>query len=104
MIEKRGVSFMEKPKKHEVEDALMHIVDRVERVEESQKESATRLNDLERNEALQDKDIKNLTVSLDKIQENTLWLRRTVTNAMITGSVGFFATLVTGIIIWAISK
>ncbi|KWZ68150.1 protein xhlA [Bacillus sp. S2(2019)] len=50
----------------------------------SQKALEQRVNTLERNYDKHDQQIQSLNNQLNKIEENTTWIKRTITGAMIT--------------------
>lgn len=50
----------------------------------SQKDLEQRVNTLERNYDKHDQQIQSLNNQLNKIEENTTWIKRTITGAMIT--------------------
>ncbi|WP_144533573.1 hemolysin XhlA family protein [Bacillus pumilus] len=53
-------------------------------IKANQKALEQRVNTLERNQDKHDQQIQSLNNQLNKIEENTTWIKRTITGAMIT--------------------
>ncbi|WP_161603250.1 hemolysin XhlA family protein, partial [Halalkalibacterium ligniniphilum] len=84
-----------------MESTIANMSKRFEGVEVEQKVMRKEIDELKLNDKLQDREIQGLSKSLDKIVEDTTWLRRTLTKIVITAIVSGVVTIVTGVIVWA---
>ncbi|WP_085521448.1 hemolysin XhlA family protein [Tuberibacillus sp. Marseille-P3662] len=89
-------------------DMLEHSVqqnsENISDLKESDKQLDKRITALETNDKLQDRNIQTLETSLGKIQDDTTWLRRTITRALITAGFGAAFSLVGGLILYFLTK
>jgi len=80
--------------------ALKSLADDVSRIRERQEVQAEKIDKLERADLLKEHRINDLSDKLSRIEENTTWLKRTVTNALIVASLG----AVGSIVVWLITS
>lgn len=66
--------------------ALKSLADDVSRIRERQEVHAEKIDKLERADLLKEHRINDLSDKLSRIEENTTWLKRTITNALIVAS------------------
>ncbi|WP_054704786.1 hemolysin XhlA family protein [Bacillus sp. JCM 19041] len=86
------------------DSALKSIVDDVAQIKEQQKAHESKITSLERKDELKEYRINDLSDKLSKIEENTTWLRKTVTGALITAGIGLPFTLVAGVVVWFVTN
>ncbi|SFL80831.1 hemolysin XhlA family protein [Salibacterium qingdaonense] len=84
-----------------LENTLQNLSSEVEEIKKKDEVRDEKIFKLEKNDALQDRSIQNLEVSIGKIEENTTWLRRTITKALFTGGVTFVLGIVSSLLVWA---
>ncbi|KMK76727.1 hemolysin XhlA family protein [Alkalihalobacillus pseudalcaliphilus] len=84
------------------EESLSQLSKDVEQLKSKQESSEGRISQLETKVQLQEQALKNLTISIDKIEENTVWLRQTITRAVIFGLVGIVFSVLTAVIMWGL--
>ncbi len=80
--------------------ALKSLADDVSRIREKQEVQAEKIDKLERADLLKEHRINDLSDKLSRIEENTTWLKRTITNALIVASLG----AVGSILVWLVTS
>jgi hypothetical protein len=60
----------------------------------------SRVNSLEIKVAVMESDIKNVKADIGSIKDDTKWLRRAITNALIVGGITLFGGVVSAVIIF----
>ncbi|WP_413376829.1 hemolysin XhlA family protein [Alkalihalobacillus sp. 1P02AB] len=88
--------------KSQTEKSLSQLSKDVEQLKSKQETSDSRITNLETKVQLQEQALGNLVKSLDKIEENTVWLRQTITRAVIFGLVGVVFSVLTAVIMWGL--
>ncbi|KYG30406.1 hemolysin XhlA family protein [Alkalihalobacillus trypoxylicola] len=82
------------------EQILSKLSKDVEQLKSKQEFSQQRITDLEIKVQLHEQTMGHLTKSIEKIEENTIWLRQTIMRSVIVGLVGAGFSVLTAIIIW----
>lgn len=85
------------------DSALKSMADDVAQIKENQKVQAEKIDKLERADLIKEHRINDLSDKLSRIDENTTWLKRTITNALIGGGIGMGFTIAASIAIWVIT-
>ncbi len=81
------------------ERALKSLAEDVSRLKERQEVHAEKIDKLERADLLKEHRINDLSDKLSRIEENTTWLKRTITNALIVASLGAIGS----ILVWLVT-
>lgn len=84
-------------------DLISRISEDVSELKKNDKSQDERLHKLEINDRLQDRDIQGTKETLEKIEENTAWLRRTVAKTLITGSITAGFALIGGLMLYILT-
>jgi hypothetical protein len=78
-----------------MEHRVKSLEERVSVLERSDNDKATRL-------AVAENNIKGMQADISAIKDDTKWLRRTITNVLITASIGAVVGGVIGLVFWVI--
>lgn len=78
---------------------LQSLAEDVSRIREKQEVHAEKLDKLERADILKEHRINELSNKLSWIEENTTWLKRTITNALVVASLGAVGSL----LVWLVT-
>lgn len=89
-------------------DLLQSTVERmandVNELKAEQKVHRDKITDLEKNDKVQDQMLAHLSASINKIEDNTNWMRRTMTKSIIGGVIGLVTTIAGGVVIFILTN
>jgi len=88
-------------------DSLMRDVDEVKREQSSLKDENVKIwqeiSGLKNKDEAQDREINFIKQSLEEIKEDTKWIKRTLTKAIISGGVTGIVSVTAGVVVWLIT-